>query len=50
MTTLKVGIASYAEMRARTVAVARGERRVAADEPKVRFTSNAASAAASRPR
>lgn len=39
MTTLKVGIASYDEMKARTLAVARGERRVAADEPKVWFTS-----------
>jgi predicted transcriptional regulator len=39
MTTLKVGIASYKEMKARTMAVARGERRVAADEPKVWFTS-----------
>jgi predicted transcriptional regulator len=39
MTTLKVGIASYDEMKARTMAVARGERRVKADEPKVWFTS-----------
>ena len=39
MTTLKVGIASYAEMKARTIAVARGERRVAPGEPKVWFTS-----------
>src|SRR5437899_12035485 len=39
MTTLKVGVASYKEMKARTMAVARGERRVAADEPKVWFTS-----------
>lgn len=39
MTTLKVGIASYDEMKARTMAVARGERRIAADEPKVWFTS-----------
>ena len=31
MTTLKVGIASYEEMKARTMAVARGERRVTAD-------------------
>ena len=35
MTTLKVGIASYEEMKARTMAVARGEWRVARDEPKV---------------
>ena len=39
MTTLKVGIASYQEMKARTMAVARGERRIAATEPKVWFTS-----------
>src|ERR1700738_945520 len=39
MTTLKVGIASYEEMKARTMAVARGERRVAPNEPKVWFTS-----------
>jgi predicted transcriptional regulator len=39
MTTLKVGIASYQEMKARTMAVARGTRRIAADEPMVWFTS-----------
>jgi predicted transcriptional regulator len=39
MTTLKVGIASYEEMKARTMAVARGKRRVAPGEPKVWFTS-----------
>ncbi len=39
MTTLKVGIASFEEMKARTLAVARGERGVDADEPKVWFTS-----------
>ncbi len=39
MTTLKVGIATYEEMKSRTLAVARGELRVAADEPKVWFTS-----------
>src|SRR6266853_1858181 len=39
MTTLKVGITNYEEMKARTIAVARGERRVKADEPKVWFTS-----------
>jgi predicted transcriptional regulator len=39
MTTLKVGIATYDEMKARTMAVARGERRVSRDEPKVWFTS-----------
>ncbi|MGB8840715.1 MAG: helix-turn-helix domain-containing protein [Aliidongia sp.] len=39
MTTLKVGIASYDDMKARTMAVARGERRISPDEPKVWFTS-----------
>ncbi len=39
MTTLKVGIASYEDMKARTLAVARGEQRVALDAPKVWFTS-----------
>ena len=39
MTALKVGIASYEEMKARTLAVARGERRVAPGEPKIWFTS-----------
>jgi predicted transcriptional regulator len=39
MTTLKVGIASYDEMKARTMAIARGERRVTSGEPKVWFTS-----------
>ena len=39
MTTLKVGIATYQDMKTRTMAVARGERRVKADEPKVWFTS-----------
>lgn len=39
MTTLKVGIASYEEMKARTLAVARGERRIEPGEPKVWFTS-----------
>jgi predicted transcriptional regulator len=39
MTTLKVGIATYDEMKARTMAVARGERRISRDEPKVWFTS-----------
>ena len=39
MTTLKVGIASYEDMKARTMAVARGKHRVAPDEPKVWFTS-----------
>jgi predicted transcriptional regulator len=39
MTTLKVGIASYAEMKARTLALVRGTRRVVPGEPKVWFTS-----------
>ena len=39
MTTLRVGIASYEEMKARTLAVASGQRRIAASEPKVWFTS-----------
>lgn len=39
MTTLRVGIASYAEMKARTLRIARGEQRVARDERKVWFTS-----------
>jgi predicted transcriptional regulator len=39
MTTLKVGIASYDEMKARTLRIARGEHRVVSDEPRVWFTS-----------
>lgn len=39
MTTLKVGIASYEDMKSRTLAVASGERRVDRAEPKVWFTS-----------
>ena len=39
MTTLKMGIATYKEMKSRAMAVARGTRRIAADEPKVWFTS-----------
>ena len=39
MRTLRVGIASYALMKARTVAIARGEYRPPAGEPKVCFTS-----------
>ena len=39
MTTLKVGIASHEEMKARTMRIARGEHRVSPDEPKVWFTS-----------
>ena len=39
MKTLRVGIASYEQMKARTIAIARGEYRPAANEPKVWFTS-----------
>jgi predicted transcriptional regulator len=37
--TLKVGIASYEEMKARTLAIARGERRRRRGEPKIWFRS-----------
>ena len=39
MKTLRVGIASYEQMKARTLAIARGELRPAAGEPKVWFRS-----------
>lgn len=39
MTTLKVSIASYDEMKSRTMRIARGEQRVSPREPKVWFTS-----------
>jgi predicted transcriptional regulator len=39
MKTLKIGIASYDEMKARTIAIARGELQPKAGEPKVWFTS-----------
>ncbi len=39
MTTLRIGIASYEEMKARTMAIARGEHRAVPGEPKVWFTS-----------
>ena len=39
MKTLKVGIASYQDMKARTMAIARGELRPKAGDPKVWFTS-----------
>ena len=39
MRTLRVGIASYEQMKARTLAIARGEYRPAAGEPKVWFRS-----------
>ena len=37
--TLKVGIASFEQMKRRTLSVARGERRIRKDEPKIWFTS-----------
>jgi predicted transcriptional regulator len=39
MTTLKVGIASYEDMKERTMAIARGERQSTADDPQVWFLS-----------
>jgi predicted transcriptional regulator len=39
MSTLKIGIASYVEMKARTMAIARGKRKPKRGEPKVWFTS-----------
>ena len=39
MKTLKVGIASYAEMKARTLAIAKGDLKPKAGDPKVWFTS-----------
>jgi len=39
MKTLRVGIAPYEEMKARSLAIARGEVRPLPDEPKVWFTS-----------
>lgn len=39
MTTLKVGIASYDEFKARSMAIARGELKPAPGDPKVWFTS-----------
>ncbi len=39
MRTLKVGIASYEQMKARTLAIARGQWTPKGDEPKVWFTS-----------
>jgi predicted transcriptional regulator len=39
MKTLRVGIASYEDMKARTLAIAQGKYRPTADEPKVWFTS-----------
>lgn len=39
MKTLKVGIASYKEMKAMTLAIARGQRRLAPHEPRIWFPS-----------
>ena len=39
MTTLKVGIADYEEMKARTMRIAKGEEKPAASDPKMWFTS-----------
>jgi len=39
MRTLKVGVASYEEMKARTLAIARGEYKPGPNEPKIWFTS-----------
>lgn len=39
MEPLRVGIASFEQMKARTMAIARGEHKPSADEPKVWFTS-----------
>lgn len=39
MKTLKVGIASYEDMKARTLRIARGEEQVSHEDPKVWFTS-----------
>jgi len=39
MSTLKVGIASYDEMKALTLAIARGQRKLGPQEPRVWFPS-----------
>jgi predicted transcriptional regulator len=39
MTKLRVGIAGYEQMKARTLAVARGKQRVRGNDPKIWFTS-----------
>ena len=39
MTTLKVGISSYENMKARTLAIARGEYKPKRGEPRIWFTS-----------
>jgi len=39
MTTLKIGISSYEDMKARTLAIARGEYKPKRGEPRIWFTS-----------
>src|ERR1700722_13650462 len=39
MKTLKVGIATYEQFKARTIAIAKGEYKPASGEPKIWFTS-----------
>jgi predicted transcriptional regulator len=39
MTTLKIGISSYKDMKARTIAIARGEYKPKRGEPRIWFTS-----------
>ena len=39
MKTLKIGIATYEQFKARTIAIARGEYKSQPDEPKIWFTS-----------
>ncbi len=39
MTSVKIGIASYEEIKARTLAIARGEIKRAPDDPKIWFNS-----------
>ncbi len=39
MKTLRVGIASYSEMKAMTLAIARGQRKLAPSDPRVWFPS-----------
>lgn len=39
MKTLRIGIAGYEEMKARSMAIARGERKVGKNEPKIWFAS-----------
>jgi len=39
MKTLRIGIAPYEDMKARTLAIARGDMKPARDEPKLWFTS-----------